>query len=75
MEVTYITVPEDEDASTLQALQALVQLYAAVKLSTLVLAGGGYSSFREGPSTERRKYGRLAWNVKCRLVPSGTWVR
>ena len=59
MEVTYVTVPEDEDAST---LQALVQLYAAVKLSTLALAGGGYSSFREGPSTERRKYGRLTWN-------------
>ena len=43
MDVTYITVPEDEDAGT---LQALVQLHAAVEMSTLELAGGGYNSFR-----------------------------
>ncbi len=43
MEVTYITVPEDEDAG---ALQALTELHAAVELGTLELAGGGYNSFR-----------------------------
>lgn len=43
MEVTYITVPEDEDAG---ALQALTELHAAVELGTLELCGGGYNSFR-----------------------------
>ena len=42
-DVTYITVPEDEDAG---ALQALVELHAAVELSTLELASGGFNSFR-----------------------------
>ena len=36
-------VPEDEGAG---ALQALVQLHAAVELGTLELAGGGFNSFR-----------------------------
>ena len=43
MDVTYITVPEDDDAG---ALQALTELHAAVELSTLELCGGGYNSFR-----------------------------
>ena len=42
MDVTYITVPQDEDAG---ALQALIQLHAAVELGTLELVGG-YNSFR-----------------------------
>jgi len=42
-DVTYITVSEDGDAG---ALQALVELPAAVELRTLELAGGGYNSFR-----------------------------
>ena len=40
MEVRYITVPEDEDAGV---LQALIQLHAAVELSTLECAGGGHN--------------------------------
>lgn len=43
MEVRYVTVPEDEDTGT---LQALLQLHAAVELGTLELCGGGYNSFR-----------------------------
>ena len=43
MDVTYITVPEDEDAC---ALQALIQLHAVVEMGTLELAVGGYNSFR-----------------------------
>ena len=43
MDVTYITVPEDEDAG---ALHALIELHAAVELDTLELASGGYNSFR-----------------------------
>jgi hypothetical protein len=43
MEVTYITVPEDEDAG---ALQALTELHAAVEMGTLERVGGGYNSFR-----------------------------
>ncbi len=43
MEVRYITVPENEDAG---ALQALVQLHAAIELGSLELCGGGYNSFR-----------------------------
>ena len=42
-DVTYIAVPEDEDAG---ALQALIQLHAAVELGTLELSDGGYNSFR-----------------------------
>ena len=38
MDVTYITVPENEDAG---ALQALTQFHAAVELGTLELCGGG----------------------------------
>ena len=41
--MTYITVPEDEDAG---ALQALTELHAAVELGTLAMCGGGYNSFR-----------------------------
>jgi len=44
-DVTYITVPEDEDAG---ARQALIELHAAVELGTLELAGGGFNSFRNG---------------------------
>ena len=43
MDVTYLTVPEDEDAG---ALQALTELHAAVELGTLELCGGGFNSFR-----------------------------
>lgn len=42
-EATYITVDEDDDAG---ALQALIQLHAAVELDTLEIDGGGYNSFR-----------------------------
>ena len=42
-EATYITVDDDEDAG---ALQALIQLHAAVELDTLEIEGGGYNSFR-----------------------------
>lgn len=43
-EVTYVEVPEDENAG---ALQAPVEPHAAVELSTLELADGGYDSFRK----------------------------
>ena len=42
MEVSYVEVPEDEDAG---ALQALIELHAAVELGTLELAGG-FNNFR-----------------------------
>ena len=44
MDVTYITVPEDEDAGV---LQALTQLHAVVELGTLELCGGGYKQLQE----------------------------